>query len=927
MDYHKILCNRFHLIPTAVGFCMLVKTILFQRYGLFSYEYGFGYNEENDFSQRINKRGYSIVSSNHAYVYHQGSASFKEDKILYEKYNKIILNKKYPHYNKILCNYIKSSECNKERFLINDNLQSVLIDLSGVPSFHNGTSEFCLKITQEIYGLLTSDISMTILIPNDSYNFHYNSLNHIKSVKIIHDINGGFYNVCFRPCQFWNHENFFTIRKSCKNLILVIQDIISIRCNYIKDESYESLLFDSFNKCDHAIFISEFSRQDFLNYFNNTSKKSLVIHHGVDNQISLFNQNYILLVGNHYSHKCLKEFLLSINSKVNQKIFCIGFNFYGNDLKLDIEFFESGSLTNNFVSKLYQNASLIIFPSDYEGFGLPISKALSYGKEIILLKNQLNIELYNHFDKPNNFILVDSFSEISNVIKTRTKFRSNFNNKKFSWKTVADKYLDLIKNELTRPSLLPSPTSPLVNQIGKPPFFKIPTDEQPLFLKLRQKIYNSLSGDGLEIGVFEHPAKLPSSCTVKYFDRFQPNEAKEIFPEISHKKLPKVDIIGDLDEKGIAQIPNESFEFVIMNHVLEHLFDPIQAIKESLRILKPGGSLVMSVPDKRFTFDFERKLTKWELLLKRYQKELKKPKLENYEEIYNVHPNLKGKTLSKKEKISFLKECIERREHLNVWDSTTFKKFLMRTLKFIEVEVNFEKEVSGDESHFEYLVHLKKIAFSCPNLNLDSYKSSLDVFSLHVPKTGGTSFSKCLSEIYGKNFIPHYPELEKQGMESLDALINGKCVHGHLILDRYQELCQEAELVTWLRNPVGRTVSLYLHILSNPDSNNEFHERVYMDKPSILEFCEMPENQNQLFYWIGDRNPEDFKFIGFLETAQASIVKCSSALGWTHVPNFPWNNKTPKRNIFQVSPREREFIKAKNQEEIIWINKAKEIFG
>ena len=91
-----------------------------------------------------------------------------------------------------------------------------------------------------------------------------------------------------------------------------------------------------------------------------------------------------------------------------------------------------------------------------------------------------------------------------------------------------------------------------------------------------------------------------------YFDRISSEQAKDLFPEISHKKLPKVDMIGDLDDEGLEQIPSESFEFIIMNHVLDHLFDPIQVIKESLRILKPGGSLVMSVPDKRFTFDSER---------------------------------------------------------------------------------------------------------------------------------------------------------------------------------------------------------------------------------------------------------------------------------------------------------------------------------
>ena len=146
-------------------------------------------------------------------------------------------------------------------------------------------------------------------------------------------------------------------------------------------------------------------------------------------------------------------------------------------------------------------------------------------------------------------------------------------------------------------------------------------------------------------------------------------------------------------------------------------------------------------------------------------------------------------------------------------------------------------------------------------------------------------------------------------------------------MDRYRELCDGVDIVTWLRNPVDRTLSLYHHILSDPDSGNEFHLRVCRDKPSIVEFSEMPENQNQLFYWIGDRNPEDFKFIGFLETAQASIVKCAAALGWSYVPQFPWDNKSKKIDRLKVSSKEREFIKAKNQGEMVWIENAKKLFG
>jgi len=42
--------------------------------------------------------------------------------------------------------------------------------------------------------------------------------------------------------------------------------------------------------------------------------------------------------------------------------------------------------------------------------------------------------------------------------------------------------------------------------------------------------------------------------------------------------------------------PSESFDFIILSEVLEHLNDPLMALTEIQRVLKPGGSFIVSVP-------------------------------------------------------------------------------------------------------------------------------------------------------------------------------------------------------------------------------------------------------------------------------------------------------------------------------------------
>jgi O-antigen biosynthesis protein len=63
-------------IPTAVGFCMLIRRRLIDEIGMFDTIFGKGYGEENDFSVRARAAGYRNVLCDDTFVVHAGSRSF-----------------------------------------------------------------------------------------------------------------------------------------------------------------------------------------------------------------------------------------------------------------------------------------------------------------------------------------------------------------------------------------------------------------------------------------------------------------------------------------------------------------------------------------------------------------------------------------------------------------------------------------------------------------------------------------------------------------------------------------------------------------------------------------------------------------------------------------------------------------------------------
>jgi SAM-dependent methyltransferase len=70
---------------------------------------------------------------------------------------------------------------------------------------------------------------------------------------------------------------------------------------------------------------------------------------------------------------------------------------------------------------------------------------------------------------------------------------------------------------------------------------------------------------------------------------------KELFPLVTEVKT--WDLV-DGDAQFMAGEADESYDFVLSSHCLEHLHDPFVGILNWFRLLRPGGHLVVTIPDE-----------------------------------------------------------------------------------------------------------------------------------------------------------------------------------------------------------------------------------------------------------------------------------------------------------------------------------------
>jgi SAM-dependent methyltransferase len=124
------------------------------------------------------------------------------------------------------------------------------------------------------------------------------------------------------------------------------------------------------------------------------------------------------------------------------------------------------------------------------------------------------------------------------------------------------------------------------------------------------------------------------------------------------------------DATDLSAIADGTYDFLVASHILEHVANPLRALQEFHRVVKPKGSLLIAVPNQLHTFDHRRPMTTFAHLEADLAASTDESDTTHLEEILTLHDLELDKAAGSPEE--FRARCLRNREarcmHHHVFD-------------------------------------------------------------------------------------------------------------------------------------------------------------------------------------------------------------------------------------------------------------------
>ena len=294
---------------------------------------------------------------------------------------------------------------------------------------------------------------------NSKIRKYYNyALNRLNSMSIISQ---GDYDV-LHPTYY---DPYFLNKLNGKPFVITVHDLTQdLFPQYFKNPGRNTRMKRAvMEKAEKVIAISNHTKGDIINYFNVPEEKITVIYHGNSLKsiktisgnpgTGLSEKRYVLFVGLRGGYKNFHTFVAAISKILKEdeglEVICVG---AGPFVKEEIELLEIHGIQQRFsqvsvndeeLTELYSNALALVFPSLYEGFGMPILEAMDCGCPAILSNTSSMPEIggnaARYFDPEDIESIRDSIEKVIYDEELRQKMILDGRNRAddFSWQRTA----------------------------------------------------------------------------------------------------------------------------------------------------------------------------------------------------------------------------------------------------------------------------------------------------------------------------------------------------------------------------------------------------------------------------------------------------------------------------------------------------------
>ena len=305
----------------------------------------------------------------------------------------------------------------------------------------------------EYEGATSNVFRKNLIIPQDSLDITSSSLFTIKRYL---DLNSR------RGAPYIFHSSHYRIDKCpyARNVTTVHDFVYERYITGIRQRIHSAQKWNSIRKADLVICISESTKRDLLNYLPDCDeKKIVVIHHGVDEayhpihttteyrmDIPFNTGEFILYIGNRLTSYKNFDIVVDVCAEMKTPLVMVGgepsSEEEDNRLKSKLKgsgFVHYRGLSNQDLNELYNRCKVFIYPSLYEGFGIPVIEAQRAGTPVICVHSSSIPEIVGNSDlcikgevSPN--VVCDCIRALDNQdFRNKEILKGLDNSRRFSW--------------------------------------------------------------------------------------------------------------------------------------------------------------------------------------------------------------------------------------------------------------------------------------------------------------------------------------------------------------------------------------------------------------------------------------------------------------------------------------------------------------